>query len=45
MVECTECGAETIVVDGDSWDAVCRGCHDSYAADAEAVAEAEATGN
>ena len=45
MIECTECGSETIVIDGDSWDPVCKGCHAAYADDAEAMAEAEATGN
>ncbi len=45
MIECVECGAETIGIDGDCWDVVCSGCYESYAQDAEAMAEAEATGN
>lgn len=45
MVECTECGAETIAVEGDTWDTVCRGCYAAYAQEAEELAEAEATGN
>jgi ribosomal protein S27E len=45
MIECKECGGETIAIEGDSWDTVCRGCYLAYADDEGAKAEAEATGN
>ena len=45
MVACKWCGRETIVVDGDSWQTICRECMDEAYDEAADLAEAAATGN
>jgi len=45
MIECRECGAETLEFVGDTWEAVCRECREDLAETAAWLAEDEATGN
>jgi hypothetical protein len=45
MVACKWCGRETIVVDGDTWQTICRECMDEAYDEAASLAEAAATGN
>jgi hypothetical protein len=45
MAACKWCGQETIVVDGDSWQTICRECMDEAYDSAADSAEAAATGN
>jgi len=45
MAACKWCGRETIVVDGDSWQTICRECMDEAYDEAASLAEAAATGN
>jgi hypothetical protein len=45
MIECRECGAETIEIAGDTWETVCRECREDLRETAAWIAEDEATGN
>jgi hypothetical protein len=45
MIECKWCGSETIEINGDTWDTICRECKADAADEAGWFAEAEAKGN
>ena len=43
MIECVWCGSETIEINGDTWDTVCKECHADAMDEAHEAMEAAAT--